>query len=69
MDFDPVNSPGPVPSPCSLLCVMDSANSLCKGCHRSIAEIIAWGSASDAYKREVWQRIHAIRLTAANTHD
>lgn len=62
MEFDPFNSPGPVPSPCLQVCVMDPADGQCKGCQRNIDEIIAWGTASDAYKRKVWQRINAIRL-------
>jgi uncharacterized protein len=46
-----------VPSPCISLCQMDEATGLCKGCWRTIEEIIAWGSQSDAGKQQVWQQI------------
>lgn len=44
--------PPPVASPCIDLCEMGS-NGLCKGCLRTIDEIVAWGSASDDFKRAV----------------
>jgi predicted Fe-S protein YdhL (DUF1289 family) len=36
-------------------------DALCVGCLRTIDEIVAWGGASDAYKRSVWVRIAARR--------
>jgi len=47
----------PVPSPCISLCEMDAATGLCRGCLRTIDEIVAWGSASDEAKRAVWTEI------------
>jgi predicted Fe-S protein YdhL (DUF1289 family) len=47
----------PVPSPCISLCEMDGKTGLCRGCLRTIDEIVAWGSASDAGKRAVWAEI------------
>ena len=47
----------PVPSPCINLCQMEPATGLCKGCLRTIDEIVAWGSAGDDYKRAVWAEI------------
>ena len=47
----------PVPSPCISLCEMAPATGLCKGCMRTIDEIIAWSSADDNYKRAVWAEI------------
>ena len=47
----------PVPSPCISLCEMDAATGLCRGCLRTIDEIVAWGSASDEAKRAVWMEI------------
>ncbi|NHZ42213.1 DUF1289 domain-containing protein [Massilia aquatica] len=55
----------PVPSPCISLCDMapDSASGkaagkgLCRGCLRTLDEIVAWGTASDEYKRTVWAEI------------
>ncbi len=30
------------PTPCIHVCVMDEATGLCRGCHRSAAEICRW---------------------------
>ena len=56
IDFDPA-APGPAPSPCISLCEMDQITGLCRGCLRTIDEIVAWGSAGDDYKRAVWSEI------------
>ena len=47
----------PVPSPCINVCEMDQQSGLCRGCLRTIDEIVAWGSASDEAKRAVWAEI------------
>lgn len=47
----------PVPSPCVSLCKMDMERRFCLGCRRSIAEIVAWGTADDDYKRGVWAEL------------
>jgi len=47
----------PVPSPCINLCEMDPQTGLCRGCLRTIDEIVAWGSANDAAKRAIWHEI------------
>jgi predicted Fe-S protein YdhL (DUF1289 family) len=51
----------PVPSPCISLCEMapavDGAPALCRGCLRTIDEIVRWGSADDSYKRAVYAQI------------
>ena len=47
----------PVPSPCISLCEMAPETGLCRGCMRTIDEIVNWGSAGDAYKRQVWVEI------------
>ena len=47
----------PVPSPCISLCEMDKATGLCRGCLRTIDEIVAWGSAGDEDKRAIWREI------------
>jgi len=54
--FDP-DAPGPAPSPCISLCQMDAGTGLCVGCQRTIEEIVAWGSATDAERRAVWREI------------
>jgi uncharacterized protein len=48
---------GPVPSPCISVCRMDAATGLCEGCWRTLDEITAWGLASDAEKRGMWQEL------------
>jgi predicted Fe-S protein YdhL (DUF1289 family) len=47
----------PVPSPCINVCQMVPETGLCQGCMRTIDEIVAWGSASEEYKRAVWAEI------------
>ncbi len=47
----------PVPSPCISLCEMAKDTGLCRGCLRTIEEIIDWSSANDDYKRAVWAEI------------
>jgi prolyl-tRNA editing enzyme YbaK/EbsC (Cys-tRNA(Pro) deacylase)/predicted Fe-S protein YdhL (DUF1289 family) len=48
-----------VPSPCISVCRMNQQTWLCEGCYRSIDEIRQWSTASDADKKQVWQRIEA----------
>lgn len=43
-----------IPSPCISVCRMDAATGWCKGCYRTIDEIIAWGQGSAAYQQDVW---------------
>ena len=49
----------PVPSPCNSVCTMDAATGWCKGCRRSIDEIVRWAGMSDAQKRVVWDALPA----------
>lgn len=53
----------PVPSPCISLCEMAPDTGLCRGCLRTIDEIIAWGTADDDAKRAIWQEIHRREAT------
>ncbi len=46
-----------VPSPCLSVCQMDEASGLCRGCLRTIDEIIRWGGADRSYQRRVWEAI------------
>jgi hypothetical protein len=48
---------GPVPSPCVNICRIDPLTSVCHGCRRTLDEIAAWSSLSDADKRVVWHRL------------
>lgn len=55
MSPDPTS--GPPPSPCISLCQMDPASGLCRGCLRTLDEIVQWGQAGDDFKRAVWEEI------------
>ncbi|HVE54556.1 MAG TPA: DUF1289 domain-containing protein [Ramlibacter sp.] len=46
-----------VPSPCISVCRMDAETGWCEGCFRTLDEIAAWGLASDADKRAVWNQL------------
>jgi predicted Fe-S protein YdhL (DUF1289 family) len=38
---------------------MDPASGFCRGCMRTIDEIVAWGQASEQAKRAIWEQIRA----------
>ena len=46
-----------VPSPCIDVCRLNPVTHICAGCSRTIFEIDAWPSLSDAEKLEILQRI------------
>ena len=50
-----------VPSPCTGVCVMDSARRLCLGCKRTLGEITAWGALTNDEKRAIVQQLPARR--------
>ena len=45
---------GPPASPCVGVCVIDEERGICTGCARTLDEIAAWGSASDAFRDRAW---------------
>ncbi|WP_433866106.1 DUF1289 domain-containing protein [Ralstonia wenshanensis] len=47
----------PVSSPCISVCKMDDARGLCIGCMRTIDEIAAWSTMSDAARLAVWKTL------------
>ena len=55
--FDPDTSPGPVPSPCVSICTLARDTDLCSACGRSLEELIAWSTTSEADKRIIWRRL------------
>jgi predicted Fe-S protein YdhL (DUF1289 family) len=59
--FDPMNHTGPFPSPCTGICQINTQTGLCKGCQRTIDEIIDWGVASESKKQLIWLAILARR--------
>ena len=57
----PMADPGPG-SPCINVCEMDEHVGLCKGCLRTIEEITAWSSMSDADKHIVMTHLLSRRF-------
>jgi predicted Fe-S protein YdhL (DUF1289 family) len=47
--------PDPLASPCVRNCCLDEQN-VCMGCGRTLDEIVAWGTASDAHKAAILER-------------
>jgi predicted Fe-S protein YdhL (DUF1289 family) len=45
----------PLASPCIRNCCLDEGN-VCMGCGRSLQEIVAWGTATDADKAAILER-------------
>lgn len=56
-----IADPGP-DSPCINVCEMDERMGLCKGCLRTIDEIAAWSSMSDAQKCDIKTQLLARRF-------
>jgi uncharacterized protein len=54
-----------IASPCINLCRMDPRSGYCEGCFRTLAEIAAWGAATDIEKRAILDRV-AERAAAAD---
>jgi predicted Fe-S protein YdhL (DUF1289 family) len=59
--FDPADHSGTLPSPCISICQMDEVTGWCKGCQRTIEEIIDWSVAPEAKKRQIWLAINERR--------
>ncbi|MGE5649503.1 DUF1289 domain-containing protein [Noviherbaspirillum sp. UKPF54] len=57
IDFDPATDGAQTPSPCINVCRMNAQTGLCEGCFRTIDEIARWGTASNEFKRAVWDEI------------
>lgn len=55
--FDPAVDAGNAPSPCISLCRMNPQTGLCEGCFRTLDEIAQWSTATEEFKRRVWQEI------------
>ncbi len=51
------NSGTPVASPCINICRMDEPSGWCEGCLRTLDEIAAWGSLTDAQRAELLIRL------------
>lgn len=55
-----------VESPCNGNCVIDPKLDFCKGCFRTINEIIEWLSFTDEHRKVVLQKIEERKLSLRN---
>lgn len=55
-------------SPCTNICVIDPATGWCRGCARTLAEIAAWASASEAEQAAILAALPARRAKADASH-
>jgi len=51
-----------IESPCTSVCKIDPESGFCKGCSRTIDEIIGWIRYSDADKKEILLKINNRRI-------
>lgn len=51
-----------VASPCINVCEIDAASGWCRGCARGLDEIAGWGSAPEAFQRQVLKRLPERRV-------
>jgi len=49
-DHGTIGSVTTLPSPCTKDCKLDPATGLCRGCLRTIEEIVRWGGATETEK-------------------
>ena len=54
----------PVASPCTNVCKLDPRTGWCEGCRRTLDEIAAWSTMTDAEKRAVWAQLKQRRETS-----
>jgi predicted Fe-S protein YdhL (DUF1289 family) len=55
-----------IASPCISVCRLDPATGWCEGCLRTIDEIAAWGSMSEARREQVLAELPARRIPGAS---
>ena len=53
-------------SPCVSVCRLDPDTQLCIGCGRTIAEIAAWPSLSEAERKTIMRRLEESRSASAS---
>lgn len=49
-----------VSSPCTGVCALDAGTGVCRGCKRTIEEIVAWPTLDKAQKQAVWARLSGL---------
>jgi predicted Fe-S protein YdhL (DUF1289 family) len=60
------NGEDPASSPCTGICEIDPATDLCRGCFRSMDEIMSWPTASLPSKRAILAEV-AVRRAGRRT--
>jgi predicted Fe-S protein YdhL (DUF1289 family) len=53
----------PLPSPCTKDCKLDPATGLCRGCQRTIEEIVRWGGAAETEQARILAAVAKRRAT------
>lgn len=54
-------------SPCVEVCELDFSNNICRGCHRTLAEIEAWGHCNEDEKARIMRNVEE-RKNAKQVH-
>jgi uncharacterized protein len=54
----------PSNSPCDGNCYIDTLTQLCRGCYRTINEIISWTSASEEQRKNILDLVEIRKFTA-----
>lgn len=56
-------------SPCVRICVMDPVSGLCRGCARTLDEIVAWGTMTPDRRRTIMRELdqRMVRVAAVET--
>ena len=54
-----------IDSPCIKICVLDAERGLCRGCHRTLAEISCWVNCTRAEKFAVLEKVAQRKAAAA----
>lgn len=55
----------PTISPCISVCLLDEQSGLCRGCKRTLDEIAAWVTLSEAERSRIMKELPARRLAPA----
>jgi len=57
----PDKPPAPIKTPCVKVCIVDGESGLCLGCYRTLHEVAAWASFTDAERETLMTELPARR--------
>jgi predicted Fe-S protein YdhL (DUF1289 family) len=57
----PDRPPAPIRTPCIKVCIVDGESGLCLGCYRTLQEVAAWASFSEATREQLMAELPARR--------